>query len=124
MKRILYNVLIGLLLLSFMAACAPAATPTEVVPTTEAAPVTEAVVATEEVTEAPATAEVPTETAAPAVSGPQGTLRVALPTEPSSLIFQQLLIKFLISRLHNSMTHWSFRMTKAKLSPAWRKMGS
>ena len=85
MKRILYNVLIGLLLLSFMAACAPAATPTEVIPTTEAAPVTEAVVATEEVTEAPATAEVPTETTAPVVSGPQGTLRVALPTEPSSL---------------------------------------
>ena len=85
MKRIIYNILVSVLLLSFMAACTPAATPTDVITETEEAPATEEVVDTEEVTEAPATEEIPTETTAPEISGPQGTLRVALPTEPSSL---------------------------------------
>ena len=85
MKRIIYNILVSVLLLSFMAACTPAATPTDVITETEEAPATEEVVDTEEVTEAPATEEIPTETTAPEISGPQGILRVALPTEPSSL---------------------------------------
>jgi peptide/nickel transport system substrate-binding protein len=80
MKRFISFALVLAVLMSFVGACAPVATPTP-----EEAP---AEVVTEVVqTEAPAA----TEEAAPATSepvqetGPQGTLRVALPTEPSSL---------------------------------------
>ncbi len=80
MKRIFSYALVFVLLLSFVAACAPTPAPTE------APPPTEAVVKTQEVTGAPvATEEQPAATTAPEVSGPWGTLRVALPTEPSSL---------------------------------------
>ncbi len=80
MKRIFSYALVFVLLLSFVAACAPTPAPTE------APPPTEAVVKTQEVTGAPvATEEQPAATTAPEVSGPWGTLRMALPTEPSSL---------------------------------------
>jgi len=84
MKRKLSIVLAFLLILSFIAACAPQATPTEVATEETQVIETEAPVSTEVVTEAPAPTQevVPTETT---VSGPTGTLRVALPTEPSSL---------------------------------------
>lgn len=75
MKRIFSFLLLLVMLTSIMVGCAPAA-PAE----TEAAPPQQA---TEAPTEAPTEAAQPTE--APAAEGPQGTLRVALPTEPSSL---------------------------------------